>query len=852
MVPKIRVGIVFGGSSREREVSFAGGRTVYDCLDRTVFEAIPLFIDSYHQVIELDWQYIYKGTIRDFYPPRTLAVGEPGNGYIEGHPLGGDPAFQVEAAGQVGRLRSLEELKTLVDVVFLCLHGSNGEDGSIQGLLQWLGIPYTGAGIWGSSFGSDKELQHRILNYHGFEVPRYRVVVPDKPLQPAIDWVGVPAVVKIPTEGSSLGVAVCQTVADVRAACELFFAPPYAAPRLLVEAYLQGTEFSIVVIERSDGTSTALPPTQILTPDVMFDYNAKYLPGRVNKKTPMELPTDVQLRIADEAIRLKDTFGLDVYARIDGFLTPDNRIYLNDPNTTSGMLPGSFFFHQAAEFGFTPTAFLTHIIQTSLLTRIRESFKQAHEVHARLLQHMVHARAQQDYKRRIGVVMGGYSFERHISMESGRNIFEKLNSSTDYRPIPYFLLHNTWLQSLGELSVFEGRAPHTLPVEGFSLWQLPIQLMLKENADDIANQIISWIKNPEPHPVVETLYEAFVGSQVPPVAVNREPRYQPLDTLAEAIDFCFIALHGRPGEDGTLQALLERHDIPYNGSGPESSALTIDKYRTNRHLALQGFRTADQRVFTRTEWVTNPDAVLEEACERFGLPLIAKPVDDGCSSAVAKIKTREQLADYLNLLFYLYPSQTRALRERLGINPAEEFPFRDSVLIERFIGLEPGYQRIVEVTVGVRQWYDDTGRPVYQAFAPSETVALESILSLEEKFLAGEGQNLTPAQFSADPAVQEHVQALVQQTMQAVAQAVDVRGYCRIDAFVRLGQSTAIDQLPDVEVWIIEVNSLPGMTPATVIFHQAACEGLTPLGFIDWIIRQGTAEAHHKALARHQ
>jgi D-alanine-D-alanine ligase len=468
-------------------------------------------------------------------------------------------------------------------------------------------------------------------------------------------------------------------------------------------------------------------------------------------------------------------------------------------------------------------------------------------VHARLLQHLANARIQQDHKLRVGVVMGGYSFERHISMESGRNIFEKLNSSTDYRPVPYFLLHNSWLQSLDDLSVYEGRAPHTLPAEGFSLWQLPLQLMLKENADDIAAQIIAWVKNPEPHPVVDTLYGAFAGSQTTPsVALSREPQYQPLETLAQAIDFCFIALHGRPGEDGTLQALLERHAIPYNGSGAESSALTIDKFRTNQFLAQQGFRTADQRVFTRSEWVANPDAVLREASERFGLPLIAKPVDDGCSSAVVKIKTREQLTDYLNLLFFLHPSQTQALRARLGITPTEEFPFRDSVLIERFIGLEPGYQRLIEVTVGVRQWYDDTGQAVYQAFVPSETVALESVLSLEEKFLAGEGQNLTPAQFSLDPVVQAHVQAAVQRTIEAVAQTLNVRGYCRIDAFVRLTSSHAADSMPEVEVWIIEVNSLPGMTPATVIFHQAARAGLTPLGFIDWIIQQGITEAESR------
>ena len=82
---KIRIGIFFGGSSREREISFAGGRTVYDNLNKTIFEPVPIFIDSFHNLILLDWQYIYKGSIRDFYPPVNFipTTAHPFQVYIE-------------------------------------------------------------------------------------------------------------------------------------------------------------------------------------------------------------------------------------------------------------------------------------------------------------------------------------------------------------------------------------------------------------------------------------------------------------------------------------------------------------------------------------------------------------------------------------------------------------------------------------------------------------------------------------------------------------------------------------------------------------------------------------------------
>ncbi|NDC31639.1 MAG: D-alanine--D-alanine ligase, partial [Bacteroidetes bacterium] len=122
----------------------------------------------------------------------------------------------------------------------------------------------------------------------------------------------------------------------------------------------------------------------------------------------------------------------------------------------------------------------------------------------------------------------------------------------------------------------------------------------------------------------------------------------------------------------------------------------------------------------------------------------------------------------------------------------------------------------------------------YEMFEPSETLAEGEILSLEEKFLAGQGQNITPSRFSKNAKAQQEISKKVQDELKKTAKVLNVEGYCRIDAFVKIFDKNR------VEVVIIEINSLPGMTPATAIFHQCALNGYKPYEFIDKIIDFGT------------
>ena len=412
--------------------------------------------------------------------------------------------------------------------------------------------------------------------------------------------------------------------------------------------------------------------------------------------------------------------------------------------------------------------------------------------------------------------MGGYSSERHISVESGRNIFEKLSSSAKYAPVPVFL---------------------TGSAQEHQLYVLPVNVMLKDNADDIREKIEHAEAGEAPHPILARIRQeasaitsTYAGQALVP------PRRISFEELAELADEVFIALHGRPGEDGALQQELEKFGLPYNGSGVASSSVTINKFETNQRLRAAGLLVAEHRMAPKLEWQADAESFYRSLETQFPYPFIAKPADDGCSSAVKKIKNRAELEAFSQLIFRTEEDLMPAPAGVLNLGFKEEFPRKEAFLVETLISRD-GAAHFLEVTGGLLTSYDEDGLLDIEVFEASEALANGEVLSLEEKFLAGEGQNITPARYDVDAVERQRISNEVKGVLRRVAEVLDIQGYARIDAFVRVRQEG------EVEVLIIEVNSLPGMTPATCIFHQTALAGYTPYQFIDRILEFGKARA---------
>lgn len=893
---KLKVGIVFGGRSKEREISFAGGRTVYDNLNKSIFEAIPLFVDSFGNFILLEWQFVYKGTIRDFYPPVEFLPANNTEFQYYAESLGNlSIQQQDELISKIGKKVKVDELKSLINFAFLCLHGPYGEDGRIQGLLEYLSIPYSGSGILPSAIGIDKSVQKKLMVQAGFNSPAFFTIdrtawingqckgVWDKVKKE----IGFPIVIKPANQGSSIGVTILATdnevafmsavekalftkwatadewnklnekekiewvrhITDIREGIglpiliddnDLVYDPNTLIEKLnsqlkskegcilesldgestvLIEGFIEGKEFSCIVLEDEQEKAIALPPTEIRKGKELFDYRSKYMPGLSRKITPIDLPDNQINAIRKECEKLFYELNFDVYARIDGFLSKEGKIFLNDPNTTSGMMPSSFFFHQAAEIGLNPSQFLTYIIRTSLAKRIKNS-KGAH-LYDSLLNHLdeniKNEKTAGSNKIKVAVILGGYSSERHISVESGRNIYEKLASSEKYAPIPVFLTGNN---------------------ENHLMYKLPINLLLKDNADDIKEKI----NNYKVHPIINRIIKECntVTEKYSSATSLMAPQILSYEALAKEVSQVFIALHGRPGEDGSVQEKLEAVGLTYNGSDKSSSEITIDKYRTNEVLMKNGFLAAKHMLITADMWNKNKEQIRVILQNDYKYPFIAKPVDDGCSSAVKKIKSFDEFEAFAKLMFRTSEDLDVKAADILHIKPKEEFPIKTVILVEELISRN-GAKHFLEITGGMLTKYNSKGELEYEVFEASEALAEGDVLSLEEKFLAGQGQNITPARYAKDPKERQILSDQVKQILGAAAKVLNIQGYCRIDAFVRVFDG------PKAEVVFIEVNSLPGMTPATCIYHQAAINAYKPYEFIDRILDFGTKRRLIKA-----
>ena len=339
---KLRVGIILGGMSSENEVSLNSGRNVYDNLDRERYIPVPVFMDHNGGLWVIPWQLVSQNT--------TVDVSD----HLE----------------QDARHVPYEQLKEEIDFAFIALHGKYGDDGCIQGLLELLGIPYTGSGILASAVGMDKHIQQKILRWGGIDVPR-SIVVPEYEWEnnkEAVakqihDTFGFPLVTKPTREGSSMGVTIVRDAGALGAGIDDALEWDNT---VLVEEYLDGIEFSSIVIEE-DGEPMALSLTEIYPQSEFYTYDDKYMPGRCRKFTPPKnIPADVVARIKEEVVRAYKVLGFRSYGRIDGFLAHDGRVLITDPNSSSGMAPSSFFFEQAAESGMLPSMIISKLIELSL------------------------------------------------------------------------------------------------------------------------------------------------------------------------------------------------------------------------------------------------------------------------------------------------------------------------------------------------------------------------------------------------------------------------------------------------------------------------------------------------------
>ncbi|WP_085523523.1 D-alanine--D-alanine ligase [Tuberibacillus sp. Marseille-P3662] len=304
----MKIGVIYGGTSSERDVSLSTGKGIIQALKQNGYEV----------------------TAVDFHPDRLESI------------------------------LSLE-----VDLVFIALHGKYGEDGRIQGLLEILGIPYVGSGIMSSSLAMDKARakvlfeQAAIRTAKGLTIAADHLPLQDSPL-------GYPVVIKPNSEGSTIGLTIAHDRDTFMKGINEAFK---FDQQVLVEEFVSGNEITVSVIEE-DKKTRALPVVEIVPKNQYYDYESKYAPGMSDHFVPARIPESVMQVAQDWAVQAHNILGCETYSRVD-FIWPENDEFpvILEVNTLPGMTPTSLYPDAARAIGLSYEQMIDHLIRQSITSK---------------------------------------------------------------------------------------------------------------------------------------------------------------------------------------------------------------------------------------------------------------------------------------------------------------------------------------------------------------------------------------------------------------------------------------------------------------------------------------------------
>jgi D-alanine-D-alanine ligase len=319
---KINVAVLMGGRSAEREISLSTGRMILDALDRDKYDVVP--IDTAN--------------------------------------LGGGSA--VDAFAGMSCLDCGDGSFRRPDVAIIALHGKFGEDGTIQGLLELLGIPYVGSGVLSSALAMDKIMARKVMQYEGILVPAGIAVdrtVDAGSLAAAIEEdIGFPVVVKPNREGSTIGLSIVRSAEELSAALDLAFA---SDRDVLVEEFIEGTEITVPVLGNDD--LQALPIVEIVPAGGFYDYYSKYTPGATDEIVPARIPENLAEKAVELALACHKALRCRGMSRTDMIVCGDE-VYVLETNTIPGMTPTSLLPRAAQAAGIEFPELLDRLIALAL------------------------------------------------------------------------------------------------------------------------------------------------------------------------------------------------------------------------------------------------------------------------------------------------------------------------------------------------------------------------------------------------------------------------------------------------------------------------------------------------------
>ncbi|MFA5076511.1 MAG: hypothetical protein WC480_03805 [Patescibacteria group bacterium] len=770
---KLKVAVLCGGPSAERGISLNSSRSLMDHLQSAQIEIIPIYFDTQKNPYQISKAQLYSNTPSDF-------------------------DFKLKQTAQPLTAKGLVSLLKKIDITFPAMHGQFGEDGQIQSFLAKHHLPFVGSSAPTCRQAFDKFIANEFIKQQGFfTLPSAVLRINHSDHRQIVkkffkNYQIKRAIVKPAIGGSSIGVFSVATPNQALAKAKLLFSQR-TTNRVVIEPFAKGTEFTMIILENHLGLPVALPPTEIetdYTEHQIFDFRKKYLPThQVTWHCPPRFNDKIIEKIQAQGEQLFSLFKMRDFGRFDGWVLPNGQIWFCDFNMISGMEQNSFLFQQASRIGLTHSDVLQYIIKRTC-NRYNIPFPVA--------QKTITTRRQP-----VSVLMGGADSERQVSLMSGTNVWLKLRRSTKYQPKPYLL------------------DPQGL------IWRLPYHLCLNHTVEEITQNCRHYQAAAKRLTSFEERARLHLGlTEIKDKKDFFAPEKLNFNQLIKESDFIFIALHGGDGENGNLQKILTKRGVRFNGPEEQASRLCMDKRATANfinQLKIPGVKSVPGKIIkTKTAIKFNQKQIeqlwTKAQKELTAKTLIIKPRGDGCSTGIAHLYSANDLAKYLKIIATgdgCIPKQT--FQNQLSIIEMPPSPPTE-LLLEQFVytdilrahnnQLKHGHRTgWVEITVGVVEDHN-----TLKAFNPSITVVEGEVLTVEEKFQGGTGINITPP---PKDIIKPAVLSKIKKSIQLVAKKIGLRGYARIDAFVNIQTG---------DLLIIEVNTLPGLTPSTVLYQQALAE----------------------------
>lgn len=276
--------------------------------------------------------------------------------------------FTVKRYDPATDLASLAQEAPSIDVAFILLHGLYGEDGTVQGYLDLLGIPYQGSGVLGSAMAMDKNIAKIMYRLQGLPVAEWEMARPEDILAPArlLDNLHLPLVIKPVRAGSSLGMSIASTVEELAAGIKIAYEHD---SQVMVEQFIKGREITGGVL--GNDALNALPLVEVIPNEefLFFDYTAKYQPGASKELCPAPISEELREKAQQLALSAHRALQLSGYSRTDMILTEQGEIYILETNTIPGMTPTSLLPQAAAAYGLDFPALLEKLIELALENR---------------------------------------------------------------------------------------------------------------------------------------------------------------------------------------------------------------------------------------------------------------------------------------------------------------------------------------------------------------------------------------------------------------------------------------------------------------------------------------------------